>query len=372
MSPRPLRRCAPRGCPRRRRSTASSTTRRGPARRCRPARGCRTTRCTATQIAQQTTVWVGYDADALYFAFRCDDPEPCRHQDVDHAPRQHLERRLGGPEPRRARHRAGVLPPDGQPERHPARHDQHHRRLRGHVAGLDLGERRPRQRHAATPSRSDCRCRPSASRAAPTCRWASCSGAASAASASRWPGRRSSPASGCSRSTRSSAFTDLQARPTRELIPSATYSRAQERATPSDWGRRQHRRSRPQREVGSHLHGHARRDGEPGLQPGRKRRVPGGGEPALPGLLLGEAAVLHGRRRHLQPRRQRPGRRLDALRRPHAQHRRSDLRRQAHRLGRTRDLRHAHGGRPGARPHRRSRSIRCRARRSCSRSRARR
>ena len=28
------------------------------------------------QIAQQTTVWVGYDADALYFAFRCDDPDP--------------------------------------------------------------------------------------------------------------------------------------------------------------------------------------------------------------------------------------------------------------------------------------------------------
>jgi Domain of unknown function (DUF5916) len=28
------------------------------------------------KIAQQTTVWVGYDADALYFAFRCDDPDP--------------------------------------------------------------------------------------------------------------------------------------------------------------------------------------------------------------------------------------------------------------------------------------------------------
>ncbi len=30
-------------------------------------------------------------------------------------------------------------------------------------------------------------------------------------------------------------FSDLAARPTRELIPSATYSRAQERATPSEW-----------------------------------------------------------------------------------------------------------------------------------------
>jgi Domain of unknown function (DUF5916)/Carbohydrate family 9 binding domain-like len=29
-------------------------------------------------VPQQTTVWVGYDKDALYFAFRCDDPEPNR------------------------------------------------------------------------------------------------------------------------------------------------------------------------------------------------------------------------------------------------------------------------------------------------------
>ena len=29
-------------------------------------------------VPQQTTVWVGYDKDALYFAFRCDDPEPSR------------------------------------------------------------------------------------------------------------------------------------------------------------------------------------------------------------------------------------------------------------------------------------------------------
>ena len=29
-------------------------------------------------MPQQTTVWVGYDKDALYFAFRCDDPEPSR------------------------------------------------------------------------------------------------------------------------------------------------------------------------------------------------------------------------------------------------------------------------------------------------------
>ena len=29
-------------------------------------------------LPHATTVWAGYDADALYFAFRCDDPEPAR------------------------------------------------------------------------------------------------------------------------------------------------------------------------------------------------------------------------------------------------------------------------------------------------------
>ncbi len=29
-------------------------------------------------VPQQTSVWVGYDKDALYFAFRCEDPEPGR------------------------------------------------------------------------------------------------------------------------------------------------------------------------------------------------------------------------------------------------------------------------------------------------------
>jgi hypothetical protein len=27
-------------------------------------------------VPQETTVWIGYDSDALYFAFRCDDPDP--------------------------------------------------------------------------------------------------------------------------------------------------------------------------------------------------------------------------------------------------------------------------------------------------------
>ena len=46
-------------------------------------------------VAQQTTVWITYDADYLYFAFKCDDPEPCRHQDVGDPPRQHLATTTG-------------------------------------------------------------------------------------------------------------------------------------------------------------------------------------------------------------------------------------------------------------------------------------
>src|SRR5687767_2055794 len=29
-------------------------------------------------IPQKTTTWIAYDADNLYFAFQCDDPEPSR------------------------------------------------------------------------------------------------------------------------------------------------------------------------------------------------------------------------------------------------------------------------------------------------------
>src|SRR5688572_21651783 len=29
-------------------------------------------------IAQKTTVWITYDAEYMYFAFKCDDPEPKR------------------------------------------------------------------------------------------------------------------------------------------------------------------------------------------------------------------------------------------------------------------------------------------------------
>ena len=49
-------------------------------------------------------------------------------QDVDHPARQHLQRRLGRSQPRCARHGAGVVPHDGESERHPAGHAEQRRR----------------------------------------------------------------------------------------------------------------------------------------------------------------------------------------------------------------------------------------------------
>ena len=187
-------------------------------------------------VPQKTKVWIGHDTDYLYFAFQCDDPDPSGDQDVDHPPRQHLVRRLGRHQPRRARHRAALVSPDGQSERRAARHAEHRvaaaRTSRPTTCGTAPGAGTRR----ATPSRCACRCRRFASRAAPTSRWGFSSGAGSAAPASRSPGRRSSPASGCSRSTRRSAFGELRPRLIREIIPSTTYARTEERDAPSAAG----------------------------------------------------------------------------------------------------------------------------------------
>ena len=50
---------------------------------------------TGDRVPQVTTVWLTYDADYLYIAFKCDDPEPVGDQDLGHAPRQHRAGRLG-------------------------------------------------------------------------------------------------------------------------------------------------------------------------------------------------------------------------------------------------------------------------------------
>ena len=39
------------------------------------------------QAEEQTTVWVAYDADAIYFAFRCRDTQPERIRTDDYAAR---------------------------------------------------------------------------------------------------------------------------------------------------------------------------------------------------------------------------------------------------------------------------------------------
>ena len=87
-------------------------------------------------------------------------------------------------------------------------------------------------------------------------------------------------------------------------------------------------RFRREREIRRHLADHARRDGQSRFQPGRKRRVRSGGEPAVPGVLQREAAVLHGRHGSVQHRRHR--RRFDdANRRSHADDHRSERRLEA-------------------------------------------
>ena len=57
-------------------STACWTTTPGASGRWRPASGCRTTRCTATASRSRRRSGSPHDADYLYFAFQCDDPEP--------------------------------------------------------------------------------------------------------------------------------------------------------------------------------------------------------------------------------------------------------------------------------------------------------
>ena len=130
----------------------------------------------------------------------------------------------------------------------------------------------------------------------------------------RGPGGQDASSRGTPRLT----LHDLKQPLTLEVIPSATYSR---RADPREPRGVRSRGLRPRRrdlgEVRGDLLDHGRGHGEPRLQPGGERRVPGGGEPALPRLLLGEAAVLHGGDGDLRAGRRRRGRE-HAHRRQHA------------------------------------------------------
>ena len=176
--------------PPRPRSTVCSTTRRGRRRNCRRASGGPTTRCTATASRSRPRSGSAYDARLPLLRVPVRRPGAGADQDVGHPPRQHLERRLGRPEPRRARHRPGVVPHDGEPERRAARHAEQRRRATrtsrptgsgtapaaATTAGYAVEIRLPLAEHPVQGRRR-------------RCAWASCSGGASAASACRssWP-----------------------------------------------------------------------------------------------------------------------------------------------------------------------------------------
>ncbi len=99
-------------------------------------------------------------------------------------------------------------------------------------------------------------------------------------------------------------FDRIESRRVRELLPSATFSSARTRETPTPVERRrQPKRRRLQRQDRPDTDDHARCDGKSRLQSGRERCVSGGSQSAVPDLLRREAAVLHGRHRHLRARR---------------------------------------------------------------------
>ena len=263
----------------------------------------RITRSMATAFRRHTTVWFSYDADYLYFAFKCDDPEPAgiktsitRRDNIwqDDWVGVSLDALGTG----QLSYHMMVNPSGVQLDMLNSVGGQ-----RGLGARLDLGQRRPRHRQRATSSRSACRCRASASRAAPTRAWASSSGAVSAGWASRWRGRRWLRECGCSNAMRSLRFDQLQPRLPRELLPSTTYARTETRESPARWTAADAGRCRLQRQGRPDLDDHAGRDGQSRFQPGGERRVSGGGQPALSDLLRREAPLLHGRHRHLRARR---------------------------------------------------------------------
>ena len=139
------------------------------------------------------------------------------------------------------------------------------------------------------------------------------------------------PASGCSSATRRCASIDSSRGWRASCCRAPPTAAPTLRESPTQWAAADGRgEGRLQRQDRRDVDDHARCDRESRLQPGRERRVPGRGQPALPDLLRREASVLHGRRRHLRAGRH--GRRQHAPhRRPHPAHHRSDLRREADR-----------------------------------------
>ena len=187
------------------------------------------------QIAQQTTVWVGYDADALYFAFRCDDPDPAgiktsitRRDNIwsddwvglsldalgTGQVSYHLMVNPSGIQLDMINTIAGNedTSPDWIWESAGRVND------RGYAVEIRVPLQTIRFKGGADVNMGILFWR-RVSRTGVSVAWP-------ALEPGKWVFEKHAKL----------AFTDLQARPTREFIPSATYSYAQDRETPSDWG----------------------------------------------------------------------------------------------------------------------------------------
>ena len=120
--------------------------------------------------------------------------------DDDQPPRQRVERRLGGRQPRLEPRRTDRVPHVHQPERHPD--GRAAEQQRGHRASTGCGRAPARVDAEGYTVEMRLPLQSIRFRADRTSAWACCSSGATAASACRGRGRRWSPASGCSRRTR--------------------------------------------------------------------------------------------------------------------------------------------------------------------------
>ena len=187
------------------------------------------------QIAQQTTVWVGYDADALYFAFRCDDPDPAgiktsitRRDNIwsDDWVGLSLDALGTGQVSYHLMVNPSGIQLDmintiaGNEDTSPDWIWESAGRVteRGYAVEIRLPLQTIRFKGGTDVNMGILFWR-RVSRSGVSVAWP-------ALEPGKWVFEKHAKL----------AFTDLQARPTREFIPSATYSYAQDRETPSDWG----------------------------------------------------------------------------------------------------------------------------------------
>ena len=137
-------------------------------------------------------------------------------------------------------------------------------------------------------------------------------------------------------------FDDLEPRLAREVLPSATYSRTELRESPARWGAADGRGDvGVSAKVGLTSTITLDATVNPDFSQVESDAFQVEVNQRFPVFFAREAAVLHGRRRHLLARRRGRRRQHAADRRPHAPHRRSDLRREADGQRRPRHVRHA-------------------------------